>query len=177
MTEMTETIDTPEMTEVIVPAEIVVRVTFNEDGFPTGFYSSDIWPEGYPDGTVEITADQWNECLEFQGRRKFVGGQLVEYSPPPYVPTLADYTAAIAGMLDAKAKERRYDNAVSIATYVGSGNAAWAAEAQAFVTWRDQIWTYCYAELDKVQAGEREQPTIADFMTELETQFPLNWPG
>ena len=166
--------DTTEMTDA---TEIIVRATFNEDGFPTGFYSSDIWPEGYPDGTVEITVEQWNECLEFQGRRRLVNGQLVEYNPPPPVPTLVDYTATITRMLDAKAQERRYDNAVSIATYAGSSNAAWAAEAQAFITWRDQIWAYCYAELDKVQAGEREQPAIAEFMTELKTQFPLNWPN
>ncbi|NTG19995.1 hypothetical protein G6L00_06005 [Agrobacterium rhizogenes] len=93
------------------------------------------------------------------------------------IPTLADYTAAIAGMLDAKAKERRYDNAVSIATYAGSSNAQWAAEAQAFVAWRDQVWGYCYAELDKVQNGERQQPSVSDFLTELETQFPMTWPA
>lgn len=93
------------------------------------------------------------------------------------VSTLIDYTASIAAMLDAKAKERRYDNAVSIATYVGSSNAIWAAEAQAFVAWRDQIWAYCYTELDKVQAGEREQPTISEFLTELETHFPMTWPA
>ncbi|MDJ1632666.1 hypothetical protein [Rhizobium rhizogenes] len=93
------------------------------------------------------------------------------------VPALSDYVSSIAAMMDAKAKERRYDNALSIATYVGSGNVAWAAEAQAFMTWRDQIWEYCYAELDKVQNGEREQPTIGDFLTELEAQFPLSWPA
>lgn len=92
-------------------------------------------------------------------------------------PALGDYTAAIAAMLDAKARERRYDSAVSIATYVGSSNTQWAAEAAAFVAWRDQIWIYCYAELDKVQAGEREQPTVSDFLTELETQFPMTWPA
>ncbi|MGY5811995.1 hypothetical protein ACXHXG_30385 [Rhizobium sp. LEGMi198b] len=157
-------------------ADIIIRATINEDGFPTGFYTSDIWPEGYPESTVEIKIDEWKECLEHQGRRKFVAGQLVEYTPPPPVPTLADYTAAIAGMLDVKAKERLYDNALSISTYVGSSNAAWAAEAQAFVTWRDQIWAHSYTELDKVQAGERAQPTVSEFLAELETQFPLTWP-
>ena len=157
--------------------EIIVRATFNEDGFPTAFYSSDIWPEGYPETAVEITVEQWNECLEHMGRRKLVDGQLVEYTPPPAVPTLGDYTTAIAGMLDSKARERRYDSAVSIATYVGSSNTQWAAEAAAFVAWRDQIWTYCYAELDKVQAGQREQPTVSDFLIELDTQFPMTWPA
>ncbi|MDJ1632237.1 hypothetical protein [Rhizobium rhizogenes] len=92
------------------------------------------------------------------------------------VPALSDYVSSIAAMMDAKAKERRYDNALSIATYLGSTNAQWAAEAQAFVAWRDEVWGYCYAELDKVQNGEREQPSVSDFLTELETQFPMTWP-
>lgn len=157
--------------------DIIVRATFNENGFPTGFYPSDVWPEGYPANAVEITLDQWQEFLNFQGARKFVDGQIVEYSPPPPVPTLADYTTAITGMLDAKAKERRYDNSVSIATYVTSSNPQWMAEAEAFVAWRDQIWAYCYSELAKVQAGQRTQPTVADFLTELSTQVPLAWPS
>ncbi len=74
-----------------------------------------------------------------------------EIDPADRPPGIDEYTAAIAAMLDVKAKERRYDNAVSIATYTRSGNAQWAAEAQAFVAWRDEIWGYCYAELDKVQ--------------------------
>ncbi|NTJ46507.1 hypothetical protein G6K93_05700 [Agrobacterium rhizogenes] len=93
------------------------------------------------------------------------------------IPVLSDYTGSIAAMMDAKAKERRYENALSIATYVGSANAQWAAEAQVFVVWRDQVWGYCYAELDKVQNGEREQPSVSDFLTELETQFPMTWPA
>ncbi|MBB3288149.1 MULTISPECIES: hypothetical protein [unclassified Rhizobium] len=174
---------------------------FDANGLPVAFYAEDIHgsrtrpvyganddgeaivigSEPNPDcsipaGTIEIDDSQWMEFLSNAGCRKWLNGQLVEYTPPPPIPTLADYTAAITRMLDAKAQERRYDNAVSIATYAGSSNAAWSAEAQAFIAWRDQIWAYCYAELDKVQAGEREQPTIAEFMAELETQFPLTWP-
>ncbi|NTG00175.1 hypothetical protein G6L30_08580 [Agrobacterium rhizogenes] len=89
------------------------------------------------------------------------------------IPILSDYTGSVAAMMDAKAKERRYENAVSIATYVGSANTQWAAEAQAFVSWRDEIWGYCYAELDKVQSGMRAQPTVAEFLTELPV---LAWP-
>ena len=150
------------------------------DGTVTGFWQSAAYDDPQdriPADAIEVSEEQFFELFDNFGRRKLIDGAVIEYEPPPYVPKLADYTAAITGMLDAKAKERRYDNALSIATYVGSGNSQWAAEAQAFVTWRDQIWAYCYAELDKVQAGERAQPTIAEFMTELETQFPLTWPA
>ena len=56
---------------------------------------------------------------------------------------LPDYTAVVIVMLDTKARERGYDNGLLVASYVGSSDAKWATEAQAFVAWRDQIWTRC----------------------------------
>lgn len=86
---------------------------------------------------------------------------------PAPMPTIKDYQAAIVAMLDAKARERRYDSAVTISTYVGSTNPAWAAEAAAFVAWRDAVWVYAYAELDKVMNGQRPQPALAELIAEL----------
>lgn len=76
-------------------------------------------------------------------------------NPPPGVDA---YKTAVVALLDAKAQERRYDNAVSIATYVGTANPTWASEATAFVAWRDAVWAYAYAELDKVT--QRPQSTV-----------------
>ena len=87
--------------------------------------------------------------------------------------SIEDYTAAIVAHLDATAASRLYDNAVSIATYVGSTTPQWAAEAAAFVAWRDQIWLYAYAELAKVTHGQRPQPTIVALIDELPA---LAWP-
>lgn len=104
----------------------------------------------------------------------YVGGEFVPLAPPaPPPPTEDDYKSAIVALLDTKAKERRYDNAVSIATYVNSTNAAWAEEATAYVAWRDVVWEYAYTELAKVLGGLREQPTVADFLSELPT---MTWP-
>lgn len=91
--------------------------------------------------------------------------EFLAYKNPP--PSVEDYKAAIVAHLDAKAQERRYDNAVSIATYTDSTNPTWIAEALAFVAWRDAVWVYAYAELDKVMSGERLQPTIAELVAEL----------
>lgn len=88
--------------------------------------------------------------------------------------TEADYQAAIVAMLDTKARERRYDSAGSIATYVASTNPAWAAEAQAFVAWRDAVWAYAYAQLDLVKDGERPQPSVEGFLKDLPV---LTWPA
>lgn len=85
----------------------------------------------------------------------------------PQPPNGDDYRHAIQRLIDAQAQSRRYDNGNSLATYVTSSNPDWAAEAQAFVNWRDAVWVYAYTELDKVLSGEREQPSVEDFLKEL----------
>jgi hypothetical protein len=77
------------------------------------------------------------------------------------------FRAAIQRHVDAQAQSRRYDSGNSLASYVASTNEAWAAEAQVFVAWRDAVWLYAYTELDKVMAGERDQPSVEDFIGEL----------
>ncbi|QJD54332.1 hypothetical protein [Aminobacter phage Erebus] len=94
----------------------------------------------------------------------------VEPAPPPSV---EEYKQAIEQLLDLTARERRYDSSVSIATYINSTNATWAFEATAFVEWRDDVWTYAYAELDKVLTGLRPQPTVAELLAELPV---MQWP-
>lgn len=86
---------------------------------------------------------------------------------------IEQFRSAIQSYVDATAASRRYDNGVSLASYVASGNPEWASEAQTFVAWRDTVWAYAYAELDKVLAGEREQPSVGAFIGELPG---IEWP-
>jgi len=94
-------------------------------------------------------------------------------NPPP---SLEDYRAAIRAHVDATAQARDYDNAVSCASYVNSTNPQWAAEAQAFVAWRDAVWAHAFAELAKVENGQRAQPTISEFIAEIAAIVPMTWP-
>ncbi len=82
------------------------------------------------------------------------------------------YRLEIQAMIDAKATERQYDSGATLASYVNSTIEQWAAEAQAFVAWRDAVWLYALAELEKVQKGEREQPEMTHFLNELP---PFDW--
>ncbi|KRE22563.1 hypothetical protein ASE66_25570 [Bosea sp. Root483D1] len=104
-----------------------------------------------------------------------VGWVVVEPAPPPEPPptTVDDYRFAIQSHLDATARQRNYDGALTCSSYVNSTNPGWAIEALAFVTWRDAVWTYAYAEFGKVQSGEREQPSVAEILAELPT---IVWP-
>ncbi|MBO9100009.1 MULTISPECIES: hypothetical protein [unclassified Rhizobium] len=119
-----------------------------------------------------VPADPENQDWQNIQAWKDAGNAIPAIASPP--PALQDYVDAITSMMDAKAKERRYDSGLSISTYVGSANPQWAAEAAAFVSWRDAVWAYCYSELDKVQSGERPQPTVDDFLAELPS---LTWPA
>lgn len=82
-------------------------------------------------------------------------------------PTEADYAAAIQAHVDQVAASRGYHDGVHLASYATSTVPAWAAEAAAFVAWRDAVWGYAYAQLAAVQAGGREQPTVAGLVAEL----------
>lgn len=99
------------------------------------------------------------------------GGWLLdgdEFSAPPArALTVEDYEEAIQAHVDQTARSRLFRDGVTLASYVASTNPQWAAEAVAFVAWRDAVWAHAYAELAKVQAGERAQPTVAEVLAEL----------
>jgi hypothetical protein len=94
---------------------------------------------------------------------------------PEYVAPLSldDYRAAIQATVDRTAQARLYDSGNSLASYANSTNPRWAAEAQAFIAWRDSVWAFAYDELARVEAGERPQPTVEQIVSEL---APIRWP-
>lgn len=93
--------------------------------------------------------------------------------PSPLV-TADDYGEAIEAHADAVARSRQYSDADRLASYVNSTNPAWAAEATAFVAWRDAAWGYAYAQMAAVQAGQRPQPSVAELVDELPV---ISWPS
>jgi hypothetical protein len=95
---------------------------------------------------------------------------------PAYVgtpPTIDDYRFAIQTVVDQVAQSRLYDSGNSLASYANSTNPRWAAEAQAFIAWRDSVWAFAYDELARVEAGQRPQPSIEQIVSEL---APIRWP-
>lgn len=91
----------------------------------------------------------------------------------PLVPAIDDYKAAFDAHLDSVAQSKSYDNRVTIATYASSTNPVWAAEAQAFIEWRDAALASMFAQLAVVQAGG-DAPTIAQFVAALPA---IVWPS
>ncbi|NSZ73938.1 hypothetical protein G6L74_09315 [Agrobacterium tumefaciens] len=87
--------------------------------------------------------------------------------------TIVDYENAIQNLVDSTAREKQFRDGVTLASYTASTKPHWAAEAQTFVAWRDNVWSYAYDELAKVQAGLRLKPTVEEFLTEI---TPVDWP-
>jgi hypothetical protein len=88
--------------------------------------------------------------------------------------TKSRLTSAIQSMLDDKAKERGYDSILSLCTYATSPTAKFAAEGQAGVSWRDEVWAKGYTILADVEAGTRSIPTVDELLSELPS---FVWPG
>ena len=117
----------------------------------------------YPEGTTEVP-------LKPGADYERQGGEWVYVEPAP---TVSDYENAIQAHVDDAARSKLFRDGVTLASYVSSSIPQWAAEAQAFVAWRDQVWAYAYQELARVQGGQREQPTVAEIIAELPL---ISWP-
>jgi len=108
--------------------------------------------------------------------------------PPPPPPTDEElaaarrrqYEIAIQSWLDETARSRGYSSIISACSYAGFDNP-FKSEGCDFVAWRGDVWKYCYIELDKILAGEREEPESPEWFIENELpQFsspytPIDW--
>ncbi len=152
----------------------MIFAVFSPSGTPTAFYSADLHGDAIPEDAIEITELQWQEFINHPGLRKWVDGDVVAAEPPTTALTIIDYENAIQNLVDSTARERQFRDGVTLASYTASTKPKWAAEAQAFVAWRDNVWFYAYGELAKVQAGQRPQPTVGQFLDEI---APIAWPA
>ncbi len=83
-------------------------------------------------------------------------------------------SAAVQAHIDAVAQARDFGDGALCASYAASTNAAWAADAAAFVSWRDDVWEACYAILADVVAENRPIPTLETVIAELPV---ITWPS
>lgn len=81
--------------------------------------------------------------------------------------------AAIDAHVEATAQARDYNSAATLAGYRDSTVPEWAAEAQAFIAWRDTIWQQVFEAFAEVEAGQRATPTPEEAIAELPS---ITWP-
>ena len=78
----------------------------------------------------------------------------------------ASITRAIDAHVEAQARALQYNSAAHLASYVASSVPEWAAEAQAFVGWRDQVWQAAIDMLADAEASG-EAPSVEDVIAAL----------
>lgn len=89
-------------------------------------------------------------------------------------PSQSAFERAVQAHIDMTAKTKLYTDGLSCASYVNSAVPQWAAEAGAFVAWRDQVWAYAYNQLYAVTQGQRTKPTVETLIGELPA---ITWPA
>ena len=64
-------------------------------------------------------------------------------------------------LLDAKAREKGYDDILSACSYAGCDND-FRAEGEAFGIWRAKVWKYGYGLLNAIAEGKHKMPKSFD---------------
>jgi len=80
---------------------------------------------------------------------------------------------AINERVEQTARQRGYNGAESLASYVNSGVPQWASEAQVFIAWRDQVWSEALAMMAQVEAGNIPIPTMSQALASIPE---ITWP-
>ena len=101
----------------------------------------------------------------------------------PAAETPAEYIARrqteivnmVQNLIDETAHQKRYDDGLSCASYVGDPDEEFNADAVAFVAWRGRCWRTCYNILDSVIAGTVAPEDVTDDYV-LERLPTMEWP-
>jgi len=81
---------------------------------------------------------------------------------------MADFERAVQGKLNGAAIAAKYDSIENAVSYAEEPAVPkFQNDGKAFRAWRSKVWAYAYEQLALVLAGEREQPTVDEFLLEL----------
>lgn len=79
----------------------------------------------------------------------------------------------VQAILDEKAKNRGYDNIAAACSYLNSTVPRFAAEAQAYLEWRDRVWVSSHQLLSEIESGAIALPEKAELASLLPA---IQWP-
>ena len=100
------------------------------------------------------------------------GFEIQEPEQPTVEEIIQEIKDRVQRLIDDTAKQKDYDNGISLATYAVSTVDRFKKDALPFVKWRDTLWDTCYLYLDLYKAGKHEFTTVSDFLSLLPT---FNW--
>lgn len=131
-----------------------------------GFYDPTV-NNDIPADSVEITTEYWQELIDAQSQGKKIEPDSKGYPVAVVIPITKDETLyainySIQVALDRGAEKWGYSNIVSAASYFGSNNAQYNADAIALMTWRDSVWEWAYPKYASVVPGETPEQFMVD---------------
>ncbi len=120
------------------------------DGFSLGFWHSDVHVD-IPEDAIEITLEQYQEYIDNQGFRRFVGGALVQFDPPPPPePEIRVYKAAMFR----KMTDAEYDTYLQIrASFPPRIQAIF--DAAEYLSSQDEFWSDLVSAAEQAYGPER----------------------
>lgn len=149
-----------------------INMTIYYSKSTNSFYDPSI-NEEIPSEKVEISFETWQSLLKGQGQGKAINSDnsgnpiLVDLPKPAKTDLISQYEFVAQSNLDAVAKSWGYDSLVSAASYAGSSNPQFKAEAEALINWRDNYWAEAYT----IEAGTL--PATADAFLALLPEAPI----
>lgn len=78
----------------------------------------------------------------------------------------ANITSQIDAHVEAQAKSMGYNSAAACAGYKNSTIPEWAAEAKAFIAWRDAVWIAVFKAQAQAEVS-KTLPDVADILAAL----------
>jgi hypothetical protein len=126
-------------------------------------------PATIGDDQIAVTAEEWEAWREYRVEAgKLVKMDAATVSAQRISTLLADASAALEAQVDATAKAWGYKDGATLASWATSAVKAWAADARAFVAWRDSVWSAYLAAAADVQSGKADLPaSTADLLATL----------
>lgn len=111
------------------------------------------------------------QSIQQQSYQKEVRVFTIVKNPAPPQPTVQEilkkYQLAVQAHLDSIAQSRDYDNTYTCLSYLSSTDQTWNRESHAFNVWRDQVWRKCHQILNSFMAGQIQQPSIQELISQL----------
>ena len=146
-----------EYAPVILPpnAGAPTEYEYNE----AGWFRNAIQPPSIPDGKILASI-----TYVYDEEQNAVVAQYTYEDPP--LPTLEDFDMAMEDYLRNEREERGYTTREPD-SYLTSEVPRWAQDARDWVVHRDAVMEYALELINAVQKGEREPPTMEEFLSNM----------
>lgn len=121
----------------------------------------------YPDDVKDACTSAWTEDLISEYKQKTSAiGRISSSNGDAQLIAACKFEAQLS--LDSLAISWGYDNIVSAASYSNSTNPQFKSESLALVNWRDEVWSFAYEILNKIESGVLSAPkSVDDFLLML----------